>query len=94
MQSSSATTGIVIVLASQGLIPLEAGIALIFGSNIGTWVTALLSSIGNPTEALQTALVYVFFNTLGVLLWVLFIPQFADVVRSVSPTMVWSVLQS
>ena len=50
VQSSSATTGIVIVLSTQGLIPLEAGIALIFGSNIGTCVTALLSSIGKPPD--------------------------------------------
>jgi len=85
VQSSSATTGIVIVLASQGLIPLEAGIALIFGSNIGTCVTALLSSIGKPREALQTALVHVIFNFAGVMLWVLFIPQFADLVRGFSP---------
>jgi len=85
VQSSSATTGIVIVLATQGLIPLEAGIALIFGSNIGTCVTALISSIGKPTEAFQAALVHVFFNVCGVLLWILFIPQFAEIVRSISP---------
>lgn len=85
VQSSSATTGIVIVLASQGLIPLESGIALIFGSNIGTCATALLSSIGKPPEALQTALVHVFFNVLGVLLWILFIPQFAEITRAISP---------
>jgi phosphate:Na+ symporter len=46
IQSSSATTGIVIVMASQGLITLTAGIALILGANIGTCVTALLASIG------------------------------------------------
>jgi len=86
VQSSSATTGIVIVLAAQGLIPLEAGIALVFGSNIGTCVTALLSSIGKPTEAAQTALVHILFKVFGVLLWVLFIPQFADLIRNISPT--------
>ena len=85
VQSSSATTGIVIVLATQGLIPLEAGIALVFGSNIGTCVTALVSAIGKPREALQTAMVHVLFNVLGVLLWVAFIPQFADLVRELSP---------
>ncbi len=85
VQSSAATTGIVIVLAGQGLIPLESGIALVFGANIGTCVTALLSSIGKPTAALQTAFVHIFFNTLGVLLWVLFIPQFASFVIEISP---------
>ena len=48
VQSSSATTGIVIVMASQGFITLTAGIALIFGANVGTCITALLASIGKP----------------------------------------------
>ena len=85
VQSSSATTGIVIVLASQGLISLESGIGLIFGSNVGTCVTAFLSSIGRPREALQAAWAHVLFNVAGVALWVFFIPQFADFVREISP---------
>lgn len=85
VQSSSATTGIVIVLASQGLITLESGIGLLFGANIGTCITAVISSIGRPREALQAAWVHVIFNVLGVLLWLAFIPQFADVVRTISP---------
>ncbi len=85
VQSSSATTGIVIVLASQGLISLETGIGLIFGANIGTCVTAMLSSFGRPREALQAAWAHVIFNVAGVLAWVFFIPQFADLVRAVSP---------
>lgn len=85
VQSSSATTGIVIVLASQGLIPLESSIGLIFGANIGTCVTAIISAFGRPREAVQAAWVHVLFNVGGVLLWMFFIPQFADLVRSVSP---------
>jgi phosphate:Na+ symporter len=85
VQSSSATTGIVIVLASQGLISLESGIGLIFGSNIGTCVTAIISSLGRPREALQAACAHVIFNVLGVTLWLAFIPQFADLVRAISP---------
>ncbi len=85
VQSSSATTGIVIVLASQGLITLESGIGLIFGANIGTCVTAFVSAIGRPREALQAAWAHIIFNVAGVLLWVFFIAQFADVVRSISP---------
>ena len=85
VQSSSATTGIVIVLASQGLISLESGIGLIFGANIGTCVTAIISSMGRPREALQAAWAHVIFNVLGVLIWLYFIPQFAELVRSISP---------
>ncbi len=86
IQSSSATTGIVIVMASQGFISLPAGIALAFGANIGTCVTALLASIGKPREAVRAAAVHVFFNVAGVLIWVMFIDQLAEFVRYISPT--------
>ncbi len=85
VQSSSATTGIVIVLASQGFISLEAGIALIFGANVGTCVTALLAAIGKPREAVRAAVVHVIFNIGGVLLWFYFIPQLAAFVTQISP---------
>jgi phosphate:Na+ symporter len=85
VQSSSATTGIVIVMATQGFITLQAGIALAFGANIGTCVTALLASIGKPREALRAALVHVLFNVFGVLLWYRFIPQLAEFVTWLSP---------
>lgn len=85
VQSSSVTTGIVIVLAGQGFMTLEAGIALIFGANIGSCATALIASIGKPRPALQAAVVHVLFNVLGVLIWVAFIPHLADVVRWMSP---------
>ena len=86
IQSSSATTGVVIVLAAEGLVSLQTGIAIAFGANVGTCVTTSLSVIGRPREAVRAAVVHVLFNILGVLLWVAFIPQFADVVRSISPT--------
>jgi phosphate:Na+ symporter len=84
VQSSSATTGIVIVLASQGFLSLEAGIALIFGANIGTCVTAGLASLGKPREAKQAVLVHVIFNVTGVALWFFFIPQLAELVSHLS----------
>ncbi len=86
IQSSSATTGIVIVMASQGFITLPAGIALAFGANIGTCVTALLASIGKPREAVRAAMVHIAFNILGVVVWVMFIDQLAAFVTSFSPS--------
>ena len=86
VQSSAATTGIAIVMASSGLITLPAGIALAFGSNIGTCVTAILASLGKPVEAVRAAMVHVIFNIAGVLLWVMFIPQLADFIVSISPS--------
>ena len=85
IQSSSATTGIVIVMATQGFITLEAGIALAFGANIGTCVTAMLASIGKPREAVRAAVVHVMFNVFGVLLWLGLIPYLAEFVAWLSP---------
>jgi len=85
IQSSSAAIGVIIVLASQGFISLDAGIALTFGANIGTCVTAILASIGKPKEAVRAGLVHVLFKVIGVGLWFFFIPQFADIVRILSP---------
>ncbi len=85
VQSSSATTGVIIALATQGLISLEAGIALAFGANIGTCVTAGLACIGKPREAVRVAVAHVTFNVMGVLLVVWFIEPFADLARSISP---------
>ena len=85
VQSSSATTGIVIVLASQGFLPLPAGIALIFGANIGTCITAWLASLGKSIEAKRAVAVHVLFNTGGVIVWFLFIPWLADLVTTISP---------
>ena len=86
IQSSSATTGVIIVLAMQGLISLKAGIALSFGANIGTCVTALLASIGRPREALRVSIVHVLFNVVGVVIFLPFIGPFVKFVVSISPT--------
>lgn len=85
VQSSSATTGVVIAMATQGLISLEGGIALILGANIGTCVTAALAAIGKPRDAVRVAVAHVTFNILGVVLIVWFIPPFAELMRSISP---------
>jgi phosphate:Na+ symporter len=85
VQSSSATTGIVIVMASQGLVTLNAGIALAMGANIGTCVTAALASLGKPRDAKRAATIHILFNVLGVLIWVLLIPYLAAMVVAISP---------
>jgi phosphate:Na+ symporter len=86
IQSSSATTAIVIVMAGQGFISLPAGIALAFGANIGTCVTAMLAAIGKPREAVRASATHVLFNVLGVLLWLGFMDQLASVVTIISPS--------
>jgi phosphate:Na+ symporter len=85
IQSSAATTGVVIVLSSQGLLSLSAGIALVLGANIGTCITALMAAVGKPREAVRAATVHVLFNVLGVLIWLKFIGHLADVVVWMTP---------
>ena len=87
VQSSSATTGVIIVLGSQGLISLEQGIALVLGANIGTCVTALLAAIGKERPGLRAALIHVGFNVLGVLVWFGFIDDLARLARWMSPSL-------
>ena len=65
LQSSSATVGIVMVLASQGLLTFEASVALILGDNIGTTITAQLASLGTNINAHRTANAHTLFNVFG-----------------------------
>jgi phosphate:Na+ symporter len=85
VHSSAATTGVVIVLASRGLITLEAGIAIVLGANIGTCVTAILAALGKGRDALRAALAHLSFSVVGVILWAWFVPQLSSIVRAVSP---------
>jgi len=85
IQSSSAFTGIVIVLAQQGLLSLNAGIPLLLGANIGTCITAGLASLGTSREAKRVALAHVIFNTAGAIIFLFWIPYFVDLVRWMSP---------
>ncbi|MFQ6605679.1 MAG: Na/Pi symporter [Fidelibacterota bacterium] len=85
IQSSSAFTGIIIVLAVQGVLTLEAGIPLIMGANIGTCVTAGIASINATRDARRVALAHVMFKIMGVLLFAFWIPWFAELIRWMSP---------
>jgi len=77
VQSSSATIGIVIVMAGNGFLTLPAGIAVSMGADIGTCVTAMLAAIGKSRDAVRSALIHVGFNILGVLIWLPFIGALA-----------------
>ena len=84
IQSSAASIGVVIVLAQQGLITLEAGIPIIFGANIGTCITAGLASIGTSREAKRVALAHVLFKVAGVMIFIFWIPGFAELIRTLA----------
>jgi phosphate:Na+ symporter len=76
LQSSSATVGITMVLASQGLLNFETSVALILGDNIGTTITAELASIGANLNAQRTARAHTLFNVIGVTYIIIFFPFF------------------
>jgi len=84
IQSSSAFTGIVIVLAQQQMITLEAGIPMILGANIGTCITAGLASIGTARDSKRVAIAHIIFNIIGAIIFIFWIPTFADIIRAIA----------
>ncbi len=85
IQSSSASTGILVALASTGSLPFEVAVPILFGCNIGTCVTALIASIGTSRTARKAALIHLFFNVIGSLMFIPFVGQFTDLVLLISP---------
>ena len=73
IQSSSASMGMLVVLASQGLIPLNSALPILYGQNIGACVTSLLSSIGASISARRAALIHLMFNVLGTIIFLIFL---------------------
>lgn len=80
VQASAATAGIAIVLAQQGLLSLQAGMAMILGANVGTCGTSLLSAVGKQRDTKRIAVAYLMFKVVGVLIW---LPMFGAVERFV-----------
>ncbi len=85
IQSSSATIGILMAMASQGLIPLEGAVPVLLGDNIGTCITAVLAATRASRTARQVALSHVCFNLFGCVVFLVFLPWFLDFVRWLSP---------
>ncbi len=69
IQSSSATTAIMVALASAGMLPIDAAFPVLLGTNIGTCVTALISSIGANKTAKRAAVMHMLFNVTGTLIF-------------------------
>jgi len=75
IQSSSATTGIMVALASQGMLPVDAAFPILLGTNIGTCVTAMISSIGANKTAKRAALMHLVFNIAGTALFAILLAK-------------------
>ncbi|MBQ9635981.1 MAG: Na/Pi cotransporter family protein [Acidaminococcaceae bacterium] len=85
IQSSAATVGILMVMASQGLLPLEGAIPVILGDNIGTCLTAIVAASRSNASAKQVALSHVLFNSFGCVIFILFMPLFLKIILAISP---------
>lgn len=69
IQSSSASVGILQSLAAAGLVPFNAAVYIIMGQNIGTCVTAIMSSIGAKKTAKTAAVMHLLFNIIGTIIF-------------------------
>lgn len=82
VQSSSATVGLTMALASSGLLDYSTALGLVLGENIGTTITAQLATLGsNNVEAHRTANAHTIFNTAGVVIVLLAFPWFSAIVE-------------
>ena len=87
IQSSSASVGVLQALGAAGAITLPSAIYVIYGQNIGTCVTALISSVGTSKTARRTAVVHLMFNVFGAILFIVIsMPfPFAELVQRIAP---------
>jgi phosphate:Na+ symporter len=85
IHSSAAAIGIVMVLAMNDLITFHSAIYLIFGANIGTSFTAILSSLGSTKESQRAAMAHFYFRLIGVLVFLPFVDHFAKFICWLTP---------
>ena len=82
IQSSSASTGVVITMVGAGVLSLDLALFIILGANIGTCITALLASIGANANSKRVALIHFTFNVIGTVVFTALIWIFRDNVVS------------
>lgn len=85
IQSSSASIGIFIIMATQGLLSLESSIPLILGANIGTSITAILASLKTGRESKKVAYSHTLIKIIGLMTVIWWIPTFSEIVVRFSP---------
>lgn len=78
IQSSTATTGLVIIMVGAGAMRVDSGLFVILGTNIGTCVTAIIASIGTSTNSRRTAFFHLLFNVVGTIVFTVIIWIFRD----------------
>ena len=78
IQSSSASTGVVITMVGAGVLPLDQALFIVLGANIGTCVTALLASVGANANSKRVALIHFTFNVIGTVVFTALIWLFKE----------------
>ncbi|MBQ3150101.1 MAG: Na/Pi cotransporter family protein [Clostridia bacterium] len=94
VQSSSASVGILQALSSTGVISYSTAIPIILGQNIGTCITAILSSLGANKNGKRTALVHLYFNIFGVAAWISVYYALGFILRSTGTFDLFSMAES
>ncbi|MCL4440860.1 MAG: Na/Pi cotransporter family protein [Firmicutes bacterium] len=84
IHSSAASIGIIMVLSMQHLVSLHAAIYLLFGANIGTSFTAILSSLGSSRESQRVATAHLLFKVAGVIVFLPFVGPFIDLMEKIT----------
>ena len=84
IQSSSAFIGITQSLYASGAISLEVALALMFGANIGTCITAILASLGGSLSAKRTSLFHILFNVSVSLVFLIFLSPYEQLVQTIA----------
>jgi phosphate:Na+ symporter len=85
IQSSTATTGLVIAMGAAGVIQLPAAIGFIYGANIGSCITGLMAALRSSAAGRQASCAQIMINVLGVLLFLPFIHPYAEWLQRLSP---------
>ncbi|MFN6474877.1 Na/Pi symporter [Nostoc sp. DedQUE07] len=87
VQSSSATVAIIVTLASQGLISLSAGVALMLGAEVGTCADTLVATLGRERPAVRTGIFHLLFNLTTAAVGIIFVTQLAGFAQWISQLM-------
>ena len=88
IQSSSAAVGILQTLADSGVLPFGSAVFVLFGTNIGTCITAVLASVGTNRNARRTTIIHLLFNIIGTVIFTILVSllPITDLIESMVPS--------
>ncbi len=90
MQSSSAVVSILQEIYMESTLTIKGALPILFGCNIGTTITAMIVSLGGNTEAKRTSFIHILFNTIGSILFLIFLSPYSALMESIEQNFVLS----